>query len=62
MDNASMHEQNSSDPVQDDQTALDALGSVDPDEAPDIAEGIAASLQRELDQTGDTTPEAEQES
>jgi len=59
VDNAHMHDQKPTEPVQDDQTALDALRSVQPDEAPDIAEGIAASLQRELDQTGDAAPAAE---
>ncbi len=62
MDNADMDDQKPTEPVQDDQTALDALSSVAPEEAPDIAEGIAASLQRELDQTGDATPAAEKNS
>lgn len=35
----------------DDQTAEDALAASDPADAPDIADGIAAGLQRELDQT-----------
>lgn len=45
--------------VADDQPAIDALGEADPADAPDIAEGIAAGLQRELDRsdapTADTT-------
>ena len=36
----------------DDSPVLDALTDVDPADAPDIAEGLAAGLQRELDQTG----------
>jgi len=36
----------------DDQIAADALDEVDSADAPDIADGIAASLQRELDTTG----------
>jgi hypothetical protein len=51
-DNARMKEQRFPEPTTDDQPALDALVSIDPADAPDIAEGIAASLQRELDQTG----------
>ncbi len=47
-----MKEQRFPEPTTDDQPALDALVSIDPADAPDIAEGIAASLQRELDQTG----------
>lgn len=47
-----MSEHRVPEPTADDQPALDALVSVDPADAPDIAEGIAASLQRELDQTG----------
>ncbi len=35
--------------VPDTNTAIDALRSNDPAEAPDIAEGIASGLQRELD-------------
>lgn len=39
-------------PTGDDQIAAEALAEVDPADAPDIADGIAASLQRELDTTG----------
>lgn len=38
--------------VEDDKLTSDALGVVDPADAPDIADGLASSLQRELDQTG----------
>jgi len=55
-----MSEHRDPEPVEDDQPALEALVSVDPADAPDIAEGLAASLQRELDQTR-TTPEVEPE-
>lgn len=44
----------------DDQPVLDALKESDPADAPDIAEGLAAGLQRELDETGSApvkTPE-----
>ena len=36
----------------DDLPADDALSQADAADAPDIADGIAAALQRELDQTG----------
>ncbi len=56
-DNANMADQPSAEPIiepiADDQPALEALSEADPADAPDIAEGIAAGLQRELDQTGD---------
>lgn len=55
-----MSEDRDPEPVEDTQPALDALDSVDPADAPDIAEGLAAGLQRELDQTG-ITPEDEAE-
>lgn len=59
-DNAGMSEHQAPEPVEDDQPALDALVSVDPADAPDIAEGLAAGLQRELDQTrGTRKPEPE---
>ncbi len=35
-----------------DQPAAEALAEADAADAPDIADGIAAALQRELDQTG----------
>ncbi len=44
--------------TEDDQTVLDALAAADPADAPDIAEGLAAGLQRELDQTGAKEPDA----
>ena len=37
------------DPTIEDQAATDALVDVDPADAPDIADAIAANLQRELD-------------
>ncbi len=42
------------DEAADDQVALETLSEADPADAPDIAEGLAASLQRELDQTSGT--------
>jgi hypothetical protein len=36
----------------DDQPASRALSEADPADAPDIADGITAALQRELDETG----------
>jgi hypothetical protein len=36
----------------DDQHAAEALSGADPADAPDIADGIASGLQRELDRTG----------
>ncbi len=36
----------------DDLPAAEALTQADPADAPDIADGMAAALQRELDQTG----------
>lgn len=44
--------------IEDDQTALDALASADAADAPDIAEGLAAGLQRELDQTSSPATDA----
>ena len=44
------------DPTAVDQTAAEALADADPADAPDIADGIASSLQRELDQTGTDGP------
>lgn len=44
--------------IEDDQTALDALASADAAEAPDIAEGLAAGLQRELDHTDSVAPDS----
>lgn len=49
---------NTDDTVQeadDTSTAIDALKESDPAESPDIAEGIASSLQRELDKESATT-------
>ncbi len=55
---------NTDDTVQeadDTSTAIDALKESDPAESPDIAEGIASSLQRELDKESATTaPRPEQ--
>ncbi len=56
-DNATMTEGTPEDPIADDRPALEALVDADPADAPDIAEGLAAGLQRELDQTG--TPSTE---
>lgn len=44
-----METDNTTDAIEDTHTAIDALQSSDPADAPDIAEGIASSLQRELD-------------
>lgn len=52
-----MRRRQDSESIEDDEPALDALRVADPADAPDIAEGLASSLQRELDQTdlsGDT--------
>jgi hypothetical protein len=51
-DNETMNDQSPPEPSPDDLPALDALAEADPADAPDIAEGVAAGLQRELDQTG----------
>ena len=45
-----------------DQPAHEALIDADPAEAPDIAEGLAAGLQRELDHTGNPNPRADESS
>ena len=50
-DNDNMNTASQPEPTGDDQIAADALADVDPADAPDIADGIAASLQRELDAT-----------
>jgi hypothetical protein len=52
-DNERMSTSSQPEPTIEDQIAADALAEVDPAEAPDIADGIAASLQRELDTTGE---------
>jgi hypothetical protein len=39
-------------PAADDVPAAEALSNADPADAPDIADGVTAALQRELDQTG----------
>ena len=39
-------------PTVDDLPAAEALSDADPADAPDIADGIASALQRELDHTG----------
>jgi hypothetical protein len=41
----------------DDQHAAEPLSEADPADAPDIADGVAAGLQRELDQTGAPRPD-----
>lgn len=51
-DNGNMNHEPTTQAPDDDQPALDALAEADPADAPDIAEGVAAGLQRELDQTG----------
>jgi len=51
-DNGRMKTASQPEPTVEDQVAADVLADVDPAEAPDIADGIAASLQRELDATG----------
>jgi hypothetical protein len=51
-DNERMTTPSQPEPTVEDQIAGDALAEVDPADAPDIADGIAASLQRELDTTG----------
>jgi CTP:molybdopterin cytidylyltransferase MocA len=51
-DNGLMNTASQPEPTVEDQVAADALADVDPADAPDIADGIAASLQRELDTTG----------
>lgn len=51
-DNGRMNTASQPELTSEDQVAADALADVDPAEAPDIADGIAASLQRELDATG----------
>jgi hypothetical protein len=43
--------------ITDDSPVLDALADADPADAPDMAEGLAAGLQRELDQTGSPKPD-----
>lgn len=50
-DNESMNEQHTPPVVEEDATAIDALRSADPADSPDLADGLAAGLQRELDQT-----------
>jgi hypothetical protein len=51
-DNDQMNTASQPKPTVEDQIAADAFAEVDPADAPDIADGIAASLQRELDDTG----------
>ena len=50
-DNDNMNTASQPETTADDQIAADALADVDRADAPDIADGIAASLQRELDTT-----------
>lgn len=56
-DNAEMTEPTPPLPTADDLPATEALSEADPADAPDIADGIAAALQRELDQTGTSAPD-----
>lgn len=51
-DSARMNDSTPSEPAIDDQLAAAALSDADPADAPDIADGITAALQRELDSTG----------
>ncbi len=51
-DNAPMTDRTPDQQITDDSPVLDALADADPADAPDMAEGLAAGLQRELDQTG----------
>jgi hypothetical protein len=46
-----MNEHLQPDTAADDEATLEALSDADPQDAPDIAEGLATSLQRDLDQT-----------
>lgn len=57
-DNDPMNDELPEHPIADDRPALGALVDADPADAPDIAEGLAAGLQRELDQTGTSVSEA----
>ena len=57
-DNTDMTQETPETPAADDRPALEALADADPADAPDIAEGIAAGLQRELDHTGAPGAEA----
>ena len=59
-DNDEMKSQEPESHTIEDQNAADALTMSDPADAPDIADGIAAGLQRELDQTGTPQREAEE--
>jgi|GEM_PF-4948877 len=53
-----MNEQPPPDAVVDDETGIEALSEADPADAPDIAEKLATSLQRELDGTSGQRDEA----
>lgn len=59
-DNDAMKSQEPESQIVEDQSAADALPMSDPADAPDIADGIAAGLQRELDQTGTAQRETEE--
>ena len=52
-DNGFMNDEPEIHVPENDQPVHQALIDADPTDAPDIAEGLAAGLQRELDQTGD---------
>ena len=51
-DNAAMTTPTPRPATTEDQPVAEALAEADAADAPDIADGIAAALQRELDQTG----------
>ena len=51
-DSARMNDSSPPEPAIDDQPVAKALSEADPADAPDIADGITAALQRELDNTG----------
>lgn len=59
-DNDAMKSEEPESRTVDDQNAADALTIADPADAPDIADGVAAGLQRELDQTGTAHRDAEE--
>ncbi|GMR01756.1 MAG: hypothetical protein BMS9Abin20_0075 [Acidimicrobiia bacterium] len=48
-DNETMNDNRDGQQTQDTRTALEALAASDPAQAPEIAEGLTAGLQRELD-------------
>lgn len=60
-DNVSMVEHLTAENIEEDAPALEVLRSCDPAGAADIAEGLASSLQRELDRTGVSTDPRERD-